>query len=116
MRPAPGSAATDPPEPAVTIVVVAHAVRDELERCLGSIRRHAGMPVTTILVDNASSDDTRSWVREAHPEVIRAGALAGPGLVEDGGGLQRSGRGSPPRLLPLLRRPPLDRVFERRRT
>ena len=49
--------------------MVAHSVRDELERCLGSIRRHAAVPVTTILVDNASRDDTRSWVRAAHPEV-----------------------------------------------
>jgi hypothetical protein len=49
--------------------VVAHSVRGELERCFGSIRRHAGVPVTTILVDNASDDDTRSWVRDAHPEV-----------------------------------------------
>ena len=49
--------------------MVAHSVRHELERCFGSIRRHAGVPVTTILVDNASHDDTRSWVRGAHPEV-----------------------------------------------
>jgi len=27
------------------------------------------VPVTTILVDNASRDDTRTWVGEAHPEV-----------------------------------------------
>jgi GT2 family glycosyltransferase len=145
--------------------VVAHSVRDELERCLGSIRRHAGVPVTTILVDNASRDDTRSWVRAAHPEVgvielernlgvaardyglresltpytlfldsdaaLTPGALpalvdaleanpawglVGPRLVYDDGTLQRSCRRFPPRLLPLLRRPPLDRVFERRRT
>jgi N-acetylglucosaminyl-diphospho-decaprenol L-rhamnosyltransferase len=145
--------------------VVAHSVRDELERCLGSIRRHAGVPVTTILVDNASRDDTRSWVRAAHPEVrvielernlgvaardyglresltpytlfldsdaaLTPGALpalvealeanpawglVGPRLVYDDGTLQRSARRFPPRLLPLLRRPPLDRVFEHRRT
>ena len=146
-------------------MVVAHSVRDELERCFDSIRRHAGVPVETILVDNASSDDTRSWVRSAHPEVrvieleqnlgvaardhglresrtpytlfldsdaaLTPGALAtlvdalegnpswglvGPRLVHDDGTLQRSCRRFPPRLLPLLRRPPLDRVFERRRT
>lgn len=145
--------------------MVAHSVRDELERCFDSIRRHAGVPVKTILVDNSSQDDTRSWVREAHPEVrvielqrnlgvaardhglresrtpytlfldsdaaLTPGALptlvdalesspswglVGPRLVYDDGTLQRSCRRFPPRLLPLLRRPPLDRVFERRRT
>jgi GT2 family glycosyltransferase len=145
--------------------VVAHSVRGELERCFGSIRRHAGVPVTTILVDNASDDDTRSWVRDAHPEVrlieleqnlgvaardyglresatpytlfldsdaaLTAGALptlvdtldtnpswglVGPRLVYEDGTLQLSTRRFPPLLLPLLRRPPLDRVFERRRT
>ena len=66
------SAALIPPaggEPRVTIVVVAHSVRRELERCFASIQRHAGLPVETILVDNASLDDTRSWVQKAHPEV-----------------------------------------------
>ncbi len=53
----------------VTIVVIAHSVRAELERCFASIREHAGLPVHTILVDNASTDDTRDWVRQAHPEV-----------------------------------------------
>ena len=145
--------------------MVAHSVRPELERLFGSIQRHAGVPVTTILVDNASRDDTRSWVRRAHPEVrlielgenlgvaardhglresltpytlfldsdaaLMPGALpalvealerhpswglVGPRLVYDDGTLQRSCRRFPPRLLPLLRRPPLDRVFERRRT
>jgi len=53
----------------VTIVVIAHSVRAELERCFASIREHAEIPVHTILVDNASTDDTREWVRRAYPEV-----------------------------------------------
>jgi GT2 family glycosyltransferase len=53
----------------VTIVVVAHSVRPDLELCLASIERHAGLPVQTIVVDNASTDDTREWVRRAHPRV-----------------------------------------------
>jgi N-acetylglucosaminyl-diphospho-decaprenol L-rhamnosyltransferase len=141
--------------------VVAHSVRHELERCFGSIRRYAGVPVTTILVDNASRDDTRSWVRAEYPEVrvikldenrgvaardfgLRESltpytlfldsdaaltpaalptlvdalernpswGLVGPRLVNDDGTLQRSCRRFPPRLLPLLRRPPLSRFFE----
>lgn len=56
--------------PDVSIVVIAHSARDELERCFGSIDRHAGgLAVETILVDNASTDDTLVWVREAHPDV-----------------------------------------------
>jgi GT2 family glycosyltransferase len=123
------------------------------------------MAVETILVDNASTDDTRDWVRATHPEValvelprnvgvaardhglrrsrgrfcmfldsdaaLTAGALpamvsamekhpgwglVGPRLVYDDGTLQLSSRRYPPVLLPLLRRPPLDRFFEDGRT
>jgi GT2 family glycosyltransferase len=54
---------------AVTVIVVTHSVRPDLELCLASIESHAGVPVETIVVDNASTDDTRAWVREAHPDV-----------------------------------------------
>jgi GT2 family glycosyltransferase len=152
-------------DPTVTIVVVAHSVRHELERCFESIRRHAELPVEVILVDNASEDDTREWVRDEYPEVrlielednlgvaardhgmrestspytmfldsdaaFTPGALptlvaaldghptwglVGPRLVYDDGTLQHSCRRFPPLLLPLLRRPPLSRVFEDSRT
>ena len=55
--------------PEVTVIVIAHSARKQLERCFDSIRQHAAMPVETILVDNASTDDTRPWVRAEHPEV-----------------------------------------------
>ena len=55
--------------PEVSVVVIAHSVREELERCFASIDAHADMPVEVILVDNASTDDTREWVRAEHPEV-----------------------------------------------
>jgi N-acetylglucosaminyl-diphospho-decaprenol L-rhamnosyltransferase len=154
----------DPDRATVTIVVVAHSVRDELERCFASIADHAGLPVHTILVDNASEDDTVDWVRGAHPKVevvplqanlgvaardhglrrsrspytmfldsdaaltpdalpAMVSALAeheewgllGPRLVYDDGSLQMSCRRFPPLGLPLYRRPPFDRIFERRR-
>ena len=147
--------------PEVSIIVVAHSVRTELERCFASIDRHAGMSTETILVDNASTDDTKSWVRRTHPDVnlialpgnefgaarnhalgraagrytmfldsdasLTTGALPamvsaldrnpdwgllGPKLVYEDGGLQLSCRRFPPRSLPLLRRPPLDRFFD----
>jgi N-acetylglucosaminyl-diphospho-decaprenol L-rhamnosyltransferase len=140
-------------------------VRNELERCFESIASHAGMAVETILVDNASTDDTLEWVATAHPEVsvvalpenvgvaardqglrraqsrftmfldsdaaLTEGALpamanaldehpgwglVGPRLVYDDGTLQLSTRRYPPLLLPVLRRPPLDRFFEHGRT
>jgi GT2 family glycosyltransferase len=149
----------------VTIVVIAHSVRDELARCFASIREHAGMQVRTILVDNASTDDTLDWVARAHPEVevvvleenlvdaardramgditspytmfldsdamLTPGALRamveameanpnwgliGPRLVRDDGSVQEACRRFPPLLLPVLRRPPLGRFFERRPT
>jgi GT2 family glycosyltransferase len=154
-----------PGQPVVTIVVVAHSVRGELERCFASIADHAGMEVETILVDNASTDDTRGWVATAHPDVtvvplagnigvaardhglrratgryamfldsdaaLTRGALpamvaamdahpawglVGPRLVGDDGDHQLSARRFPPLLLPVLRRPPLGRFFEDRRT
>jgi N-acetylglucosaminyl-diphospho-decaprenol L-rhamnosyltransferase len=145
----------------VSIVVVAHSVREELERCFDSIERHAELPVETILVDNASTDGTADWVRRAHPQVqlvelpenvgvaardqglrraqaeytmfldsdamLTEGALpkmaaamdehpgwglVGPRLLHEDGSIQLSTRRFPPLLLPLLRRPPLDRFFE----
>jgi len=150
-----------PQEPDVTIVVVAHSVRDELEQCLGSIADRAGVAVHTVLVDNASTDDTVDWVRRNHPEVeivaldrnlgvaarerglrlargrytmfldsdaqLTEGALPalvhaldshpawgllGPRLEHEDGTLQLSCRRFPPLVLPIVRRPPLDRFFD----
>jgi hypothetical protein len=42
--------------------------------------------------------------------------LLGPRLIDDDGSLQLSPRRFPPVLLPVLRRPPLGRFFEHRRT
>jgi N-acetylglucosaminyl-diphospho-decaprenol L-rhamnosyltransferase len=151
-----------PSDPDVTIVIVAHSVRHELEACLGSIRDHAGDVATeTILIDNASTDDTVAWVRAEHPEVtlieldhnpgtgsrylgierargrytmiidsdayLTEGALprmvealdanpgwglVGPKLVNPDGSLQLSCRRWPPLVLPIMRRPPLDRWLD----
>lgn len=151
--------------PRVTVVVVASSVRPELERCFDSIVRFAGMEVETILVDNASTDDTVDWVTATHPRIeivtlprnvgvaardqglrrarapytmfldsdamLTPGALpsmvdaldanpswglVGPRLEYADGTLQLSTRRFPPRLLPLLRRPPLSRFLENGRT
>lgn len=76
--------------PDVTIVVVAHSVRNELERCFASIDAHAALPVETILVDNASTDDTRSWVRSTHPEIQLVTLPHNIGVAARNYGLQRA--------------------------
>jgi len=77
-------------DPLVTIVIVAHSVRKELERCLGSIGEHAGVPVETILVDNASTDGTREWVAATHPEVEVVALPENIGVAARDQGLRRS--------------------------
>jgi N-acetylglucosaminyl-diphospho-decaprenol L-rhamnosyltransferase len=56
-------------DPAVTIVLIGHSVREELEPCFASIDDHAGVEVELIYVDNASTDDTRSWLARNRPDV-----------------------------------------------
>jgi GT2 family glycosyltransferase len=148
--------------PEVSIIVVAHSVRGDLDRCFASIERHGGVPLEVILVDNASDDGTVEWVRGAYPKVrvielsenrgvaargeglkatraplamfldsdteLTAGALPamvgamrenrdwgliGPRLVYPDGTLQLSCRRFPPLFLPVVRRPPLDRLLGR---
>jgi GT2 family glycosyltransferase len=151
-----------PKAPDVTVIVVAHDVRDEVLACLASVKEHAApVQAEVVLVDNASHDGTAEAVAEAFPgtEVVSlaanvgvaarnaglrrargrlrmfldsdarltAGALpelvafmdahpeaglVGPRLVYEDGTLQLSARRFPPRLLPLMRRPPLGKLFE----
>jgi GT2 family glycosyltransferase len=150
----------------VSVIVIAHDVRDEVLNCLASVYRHKGAStVECILVDNASRDGTARAVAEQYPEVrlirrptneclpgrnhgLRAArgryrmfldsdaeltpgaldtlvavlkesprvGLVGPRLVYADGRLQLSTRRFPPALLPVLRRPPLNRLFDHRPT
>ena len=77
-------------EPDVSIVVVAHSVRGELERCFASIVEHAAVHVETILIDNASTDDTLVWVRESHPEVQVRELAENVGVAARDHGLRRA--------------------------
>jgi N-acetylglucosaminyl-diphospho-decaprenol L-rhamnosyltransferase len=56
--------------PDVSVIVVAHDVRDEVLECLASVERHAA-PVTceVFLVDNGSRDGTAAAVEDAFPAV-----------------------------------------------
>jgi N-acetylglucosaminyl-diphospho-decaprenol L-rhamnosyltransferase len=55
--------------PSASIIIVSYESRTTIGACLTSIRDHAGCPVETIVVDNASADDTAGYVREAFPEI-----------------------------------------------
>ena len=151
-----------PEQPDVTVIVVAHDVRDEVLACLASVEEHsAPVKAEVVLVDNDSRDGTAETVAEAFPKTevvtlaanvgvaarnaglrrargrlrmfldsdarLTAGALpelvgyldghpdvglVGPRLVYEDGTLQLSARRFPPRFLPLMRRPPLGRLFE----
>lgn len=56
--------------PDVSIIVIAHDVRDEVLACFESIEQHAGpLAVECCLVDNGSSDGTAAAVAERFPDV-----------------------------------------------
>jgi GT2 family glycosyltransferase len=76
--------------PDVSIIIVAHSVRNELKRCLGSIRDFAELPVQTILVDNASTDGTVSWVRGSHQSVEVIELSENIGTIARDHGLRRT--------------------------
>jgi len=62
------TSATAPAGPRVTAVVVSYNTRDELRRCLASLRAHAGLPCQIVVVDNASTDGSPDMVTAEFPE------------------------------------------------
>jgi len=89
----------------------------ELEENIGVAARQHGLerakaPLTMFL------DSDAALTEGALPAMVEAfernpgWGLIGPRLVGDDGALQLSSRRFPPRILPLLRRPPLSRWFE----
>jgi N-acetylglucosaminyl-diphospho-decaprenol L-rhamnosyltransferase len=88
---------TPPPEasaseasPQVSVIIIAHSVRDELARCLSAIADNAGVATETILVDNASTDGTVAWARRAHPDVEVVELERNRGLAAREHGLRRA--------------------------
>ena len=63
------SASTGGPAPRVSAVVVSYNTRDDLLRCLEALRENAGVPLETIVVDNASTDGSVDAVRARFPGV-----------------------------------------------
>lgn len=67
----PGSVSSREGSLQVSVCIVSWNVRDDLMACLESLSQAAaGLRTEVIVVDNASSDDTVSVVRERFPEVI----------------------------------------------
>jgi GT2 family glycosyltransferase len=58
--------------PSVSVVVVNYNGRDYLERCLGSLREldYPSHRIQVVFVDNASSDGSVAYVREAFPDTV----------------------------------------------
>lgn len=55
-------------QPRLSAVVVSYNTRDDLLRCLSSLREHAGVPCEITVVDNASADGSAEAVRGAFPD------------------------------------------------
>jgi N-acetylglucosaminyl-diphospho-decaprenol L-rhamnosyltransferase len=69
-----------PKQPDVTVIVVAHDVRDEVLACLASVEEHSSsVKAEVVLVDNASRDGTAEAVSETFPrtEVVTLAANVG---------------------------------------
>jgi GT2 family glycosyltransferase len=70
-----------PSRPACSVVIPSYNGRRLLEVCLESIARcrPAGINIEVIVTDDASTDDTASWVLDAHPgvQLVRLGVNRG---------------------------------------
>jgi len=66
--PSPALEATDAPRPRVCAVVVTFNRPQLLRRCLEGLRAQTRLPDAVLVVDNASTDDTRGVVRKEFPE------------------------------------------------
>ncbi len=64
----------EPDRHAFSVHLLAHNSRDDLERCVASVCRHAGgRDVELVIVDNGSTDDTLAYLRR----IDHAGAVDG---------------------------------------
>jgi GT2 family glycosyltransferase len=71
--------------PTVTALVVSYEAREDLLRCLASLRDHAGTTLPVVVVDNASRDGSAAAVRAAFPDatVLESPANVGFGAANN---------------------------------
>jgi N-acetylglucosaminyl-diphospho-decaprenol L-rhamnosyltransferase len=62
--------ATAGPHPRISVVIVSYNTRENVLRCLASLRAHLPLPHEAIVVDNASEDGTAAAVHAAYPEAV----------------------------------------------
>ncbi len=55
--------------PQVSVILVNYNGREHLERCLPALHQTRRVPIEVIVVDNASIDDSVTWLRQAFPDV-----------------------------------------------
>ena len=65
----------------VSVVVVAWRAREDVLRCLQTLRDHAGLPYEAIVVDDGSQDGTPEAVRQAFPDAVVVAKEVNEGLV-----------------------------------
>lgn len=77
--------------PDLSVIVIAHDVREEVLGCLESVRAHAGdLAVEALLVDNGSSDGTTDAVAERFPAVTVIRRERNEGIPARNHGLRRA--------------------------
>jgi len=59
-----------PPHPLVTFIVVGWNNQDLLEGCFASIKAQSYSNFSLVYVDNGSTDNSVSYVRDSHPDII----------------------------------------------
>jgi len=78
-------------QPDLTVIVIGHDVRDDVLKCLGSLRRHAdGLSLQPIYVDNGSGDGSAAAVERERPEVEVVRLARNIGVPARNEGLRRA--------------------------
>jgi glycosyltransferase involved in cell wall biosynthesis len=77
--------------PSVSVIVPAYNRSRELRECLSALSRSVPPPLESIVVDDASTDDTSSVATEHGAIVLRLARNAGPAAARNAGGRAAQG-------------------------